>query len=1033
MNVSFDDFFEAVWGYPPYPWQSRLANMVQADGWPAVLDLPTGSGKTAVVDIALYHLAVDGGNSAPRRILVIVDRRVIVDQVGCRARQLFGALQSPDEHRSPKRRAVLEEVREALQNMVGDGAPFLHTDLLRGGIPRGDAWAMYPHVPVIAGSTVDQVGSRLFFRGYGVSDRMKPLHAGLLGCDTLLFLDEVHLARPFADVLTQLQTLRLRGEGLISRRFDVVQLSATPGASMLHGVGEAYHGAGRGGEDLNRTRINQRVFRLRDQDRQNNRLARILQAPKPAFLEVVPVKSRAGEEKKRSMVAERAAQHARQMLVEGRRAVAVVVNRVDTARRAWQFLQDDAYDTVLLTGRMRPLDQAATTEIFAQRIMAGRAVDPEARPIVVVATQCVEAGADYDFDGLVTECASLDALRQRFGRLDRRGTFADRTQPSTGASADKAVATIGRTARGVILARSDVIGGVDDPVYGSALTSTWKWMTDVATDAVVDFGIDAIQPHLDAADPRMDEMLAPHRSTPVLLPAYLDQWAQTNPRPHADADVSLFLHGIPPDARSALPDVRVVWRSDFTEKDLGGDAAAREALFDCIAMVPPGALESISLPIWAVRQWLSQVETHKGSDIADLEGAFVEPDEIDGASRRVVIWGGRRNASIGYGHDVRPGATIIVPESYGGIGQHGTFDPSADFYSGAPMGITPDLGDIVQLRQRGRPTLRLDARVLHRMVTQDFARLLSGVRDEELDVGQELHQVVGAVRRSLADGVPSWFIEILEAVGDHPRYLTTPLGGWIAIGRRRPTPYIAASTVSTRAFERAALLDMTGGGAEDDESFVGGAAPSPLVEHLQGVGELAERFATRARLPASIVASIRWAGHFHDLGKVDPRFQLWLHGDEISARYGATLAKSAMAWQEVSARRHARQKAAYPEGQRHELVSLDMMERSAELQARVADDGADWDLVLHLVGSHHGWCRPLAPLVDAEGYGEPVTLQHSGIDLEGTTAHGRGRLDSGVTDRFWSLNRRYGWHELAYCEAILRLADHRQSAWEAEQ
>ena len=223
MDVAFEDFFQGVWGVDPFPWQRALAARVVERGWPELLDLPTGAGKTAAIDIALWSLAQDGGAALPRRIVLVVDRRIIVDQVGERARRLHEALETGGN-------TAVQRVAEALRAMTGAEAPLLETAVLRGASVRDDAWARHPHVPVVAASTVDQVGSRLLFRGYGVSPSMAPIHAGLLGCDTLLLLDEVHLSRAFADFLRQLEVLRGEAHEDVPRRFRVVEMSATAGS-----------------------------------------------------------------------------------------------------------------------------------------------------------------------------------------------------------------------------------------------------------------------------------------------------------------------------------------------------------------------------------------------------------------------------------------------------------------------------------------------------------------------------------------------------------------------------------------------------------------------------------------------------------------------------------------------------------------------------------------------------------------------------------------------------------------------------------
>jgi len=88
----FAAYFEAIHGHRPFPWQERLLAQVASEGrWPSLLDLPTGTGKTAAIDVAVFHLALDAEHPAaerkgPRRIIMVVDRRTVVDQAFERAR-----------------------------------------------------------------------------------------------------------------------------------------------------------------------------------------------------------------------------------------------------------------------------------------------------------------------------------------------------------------------------------------------------------------------------------------------------------------------------------------------------------------------------------------------------------------------------------------------------------------------------------------------------------------------------------------------------------------------------------------------------------------------------------------------------------------------------------------------------------------------------------------------------------------------------------------------------------------------------------
>lgn len=302
----FPEFFEAAHGFAPFPWQARLATRVAEAGpdaraWPDVLALPTASGKTSCLDIAVFALACQavrsaGERTAPRRIFFVVDRRIIVDEAYEHARRLA-------DHLRDRREGILREVGDALRAVAGGETP-LACSQLRGGVYRDEAWAQSPTQPLIVASTVDQVGSRLCFRGYGLSPRSAPIHAGLVANDALIVLDEAHCANPFRQTLQAIRSYRQWAEHPSTVPFDVVVMTATPRAD-----GEA------------------EVFGPDEADHTHPVLRRRLLAKKPTQLFAVLGTTDA-------VFAHALAEQAKQLVSVDRRAIAVMVNRVRSPRRS---------------------------------------------------------------------------------------------------------------------------------------------------------------------------------------------------------------------------------------------------------------------------------------------------------------------------------------------------------------------------------------------------------------------------------------------------------------------------------------------------------------------------------------------------------------------------------------------------------------------------------------------------------------------------------------------------------------------------
>ncbi len=493
------------------------------------------------------------------------------------------------------RRVIADQTFAVARSIVGDSDAIL-VSRLRGGIVLDDEPILDPVRPQIISSTIDQLGSRLLFRAYGSSPRSWPIWAGLAGNDSLIVLDEAHLSPTAEDTMRACQTL--------GADIRIISMTATPRRSDLT------------------------IFGLDDADRDHPVLKSRLKARRMVEL-------RQGAS---------AAVAATELLDSGLRRIAVVCNTVRAARQAFAAIQHP--DKHLIIGRQRPLDRERIMAGLLPRVKSG---SEASEPLVVVATQCIEAGADFDFDGMVSEICPIDALRQRLGRLDRLGQ-----------QGESRCILIGPEQRDEVVP------------YGTAPIETWKCLSKHARRRLIDLGFEGWREL--AGD--VPEGARSSRAEPVsFLEPHLRMLARTAPRPRVEPDIDLLLHG--PGRLSG--DATVVWRRDVEPDD---PAAATEIL----RILPPTALEACPVPLWELRAWLES-ET-LDIDTGDVEGA-VEPRQRGGLQQPAVLpgyvlrWDGIEDGALRVtASQLKPGAVVVLPASAGGYDSFGwapgSSEPVAD-------------------------------------------------------------------------------------------------------------------------------------------------------------------------------------------------------------------------------------------------------------------------------------------------------------------------------------------------------------------
>ena len=625
----FKQSFHAATGHGPFRWQERLYGQFLKGQLPRRCNIPTGLGKTSIIPIWLLAVAEQlrsgsEGTVLPRRLVYIVDRRVVVDQASEEADELLAKFKPAASASAP---GVLGPLARCLAEAgcFADPEPF-SVSTLRGQHADNRLWLRDPARPAIIIGTVDMIGSRLLFSGYGGLGRYsRSLHAGLLAQDALIVLDEAHLCPPFVEMLDALGQQLNRSHSI--KPFHVMLLSATQVPTDDASPQSA--------------RANGHDFGLElPQDLQDKEVAQRLQAGQGKTLRLVSLAGAKDETKAEPLAARMAAEAVALSLSNS--AVVVFANTVRMVDEVVSVLGSPPHSVpasqiLKLTGEMRghERDELVNKPVFALLRQRKRDRGTLEHPIFLVATAAAEVGINFDADHAVCDLVTLERMVQRFGRVNRFGDGA-----------------------GII--RVVLPAPEENKEQTSPEAATLRLLQSLPETAT---GFDASPTALSQIITSRFEVrnaFAPRPACPPLDEARLDDWSFTTlaGRDFARPQGGYWLRGLTPDD---TPHTWLAWRADLDFATSADDAA----------------LMAETIPLRPAE--LAQVNTFRAGD---LIGKLRQraPEAVVALLDPAGNWSGIKLGDLPEKKELRDRkllfATVILPASIGGL-KDGVLDDSA--------------------------------------------------------------------------------------------------------------------------------------------------------------------------------------------------------------------------------------------------------------------------------------------------------------------------------------------------------------------